>query len=494
MMCTLKRIGIILLMAWLANSPISAQIVLNELYINPAQDPTAPLYQSLVDCAQTNFGYEWVEIYNSSRCDTIDLGCYVLASYTSPTNFGSFTFPAGTIIDPLGHLVIGGPNVAGADIDLSAFCGTGNLCTAGNWSLNNGYGWLAIYQQDGAVSDAVYWTLNTGEPNARSAQPEYDGTPCAPGSTTCTFPASFKAADQMSAGLEINYAGRSPAADQTIYRTLDGTGNWQTGGAPTFGACNGPCAPSTDLLGVFDSVAPERCRGANGYISVLATGGTGPYEYIWNNDIRDPEIEELVEGQYNLTITDDEGCTFTIDSLLPNIGEPVVLSIDPSEATIFNGDQLPLQVISPNPLITFFWEPITGLSCGTCPNPRAEPRQTTLYTLQVVDLDGCEADTSILITVIKDENSSFVPTAFSPNGDGKNDFLFLRSPRLASVDFRIFDRWGQEMFVTTDQGIGWNGNNKAGTPAVQGVYVYYAVLQFANGKERTIKGNVTLLR
>lgn len=112
----------------------------------------------------------------------------------------------------------------------------------------------------------------------------------------------------------------------------------------------------------------------------------------------------------------------------------------------------------------------------------------------MVDLDGCEADTSILITVIKDENSSFVPTAFSPNGDGKNDFLFLRSPRLASVDFRIFDRWGQEMFVTTDQGIGWDGNNKAGTPAVQGVYVYYAVLQFANGKERTIKGNITLLR
>lgn len=298
----------------------------------------------------------------------------------------------------------------------------------------------------------------------------------------------------MSAGLEINYAGRFPAADLTIYRTLDGTGNWQTGGNPSLGACNGPCAPGTDLLSVFDSVAPERCRAMDGFLSVLTTGGTGPYEYIWNNDIRDPELENLVEGPYSLTITDDEGCKFIIDSLLPNIGEPVVLRIDPGEATIFNGDQLPLEVISPNPIVNYFWEPITGLSCGSCPNPRAEPRVTTVYTLQVEDVDGCIADTNIIITVIKDENSTFVPTAFSPNGDGDNDFLFVRSPRLVGLEFRVYDRWGQEMFFTTDQGIGWDGNNKNGKPANVGVYVYYGVLEFANGKERTIKGNVTLLR
>lgn len=494
MMNSFHRIRILVLMAVLSFGPAKAQIVLNELFINPAQDPTAPLYQSLVDCNNANFGYEWVEIYNSSRCDTIDLGCLVLASHTGANNFGSFTFPAGIVLNPLQHLVIGGPNVSGADIDLASFCGTGNLCTSGNWNMDNGYGWIALYEEDGTVADAVFWTLNAGEPNARSTQAAYDGNPCAPGSIECSFPANFKASDQMSAGLEINYAGRFPGAGETIFRTLDGTGNWQTGGTPSLGTCNGPCAPGTDLLVVFDSVATERCRAMDGYISVTTTGGSGPYEYIWNNDIRDPEIENLVEGQYSLTVTDDEGCKFVIDSLLPNIGEPVVVSIDPAEATIFNGDQLPLEVISPNPLISYFWDPITGLSCGSCPNPRAEPRQTTLYKLQVEDLDGCKGDTSILITVIKDENSTFVPTAFSPNADGENDFLFVRSPRLVSLEFRVFDRWGQEMFFTTDQGIGWDGNDKNGKPANVGVYVYYGVLQFANGKERTIKGNVTLLR
>lgn len=489
-----KRFMLLVLLAVLAAMPVSAQIVLNEVYINPPQDPAAPLYHSLVDCNNATFGYEWVEIYNSSRCDTIDLGCYVLASHTGAANFGSFTFPAGTILDPLSHIVVGGPGVGGADIDLSTFCGTGNLCTSGNWNLDNGYGWLAIYQADGTVSDAVFWTLNTGEPNARSSQAAYDGVPCAPTTTDCTFPNAFKAADQMSASLEINYAGRFPGPDQTIYRTQDGTGNWQTGGTPSMGACNGPCAPPTDLLGVFDSVAPERCRASDGFISVIASGGATPYQYIWNNDIRDPELEELAEGQYDLTITDDEGCTFIIDTFLPNVGEPVVVSIDPGEITIFNGDQIQLNVVSPNPLITYFWDPITGLSCGSCPNPRAEPRVTTTYTVQVQDLDGCRGDTSIVITVVKDENSLFVPTAFSPDGDGKNDVLFIRSPRVASMEFRIFDRWGQEVFFTSDQNIGWDGNDKNGKPANVGVYVYYAVVVFANEKERTIKGNITLLR
>ncbi|CAN5334752.1 hypothetical protein BH09BAC1_BH09BAC1_09910 [soil metagenome] len=481
-------------LALLAALPMSAQIKLNEVFINPAQDATNPLYQSLVDCANTNYGYEWVEIYNSSRCDTIDIGCYVLASNTGSANYGSFTFPANTILAPLQHLVVGGPNVSGVDIDLSTFCGTGSLCTSGNWSLDNGYGWIGIYQADGTVSDAVYWTLNTGEPNARTTQAAYDGVPCKPTITTCTFPNAFKAADQMSAGLEISYAGRFPGPGLSIYRTLDGTGNWQTGGAATVGACNGPCAPGTDLTLVFDSVAPERCRAMDGFLSVVPSGGMGPYQFIWNNDDRDPEIEKLKEGLYAITVTDYEGCTFLLDTLLPNIGEPVVVNIDPSQATIFNGDQIQLDVVSANILVTALWGPITGLSCGTCFNPRADPRVTTTYTLQVEDLDGCKGDTTITITVIKDENSAFVPTAFSPDGDGKNDILYLRSPRVKNLEFRIFDRWGQEMFYTTDQGIGWSGTDKNDKPANVGVYVYYAVLIFENGKTRTIKGNITLLK
>ncbi len=481
-------------LAVLAFLPVQAQIRLNEVFINPAQDATAPLYQSLVDCNNTNFGYEWVEIYNASRCDTVDIGCYVLASNTGAANIGSFTFPAGTILAPLEHLVIGGPNVAGVDIDLSTFCGSGNLCTSGNWALENGYGWIGLYLADGTVADAVYWTLNTGEPNARSTQAAYDGVPCTPTTANCTFPNAFKAADQMSAGLEINYASRFPGPGLTVFRTIDGTGNWQTAGTPTTGTCNGPCNPSTDLTVVFDTVAPERCRAADGFLSVAPAGGLGPYQYIWNNDDRDPEIEELVEGPYAITVTDAENCTFLLDTLLPNIGEPVVISIDPGEATIFNGDQIQLEAVSPNPIISYFWEPITGLSCGTCANPRADPRVTTTYTLQVEDLDGCLGDTTLTITVIKDENSSFVPTAFSPDGDGKNDILYIRSPRVTSLEFRIFDRWGQEMFVTTDQGIGWDGTDKNGKAVNVGVYVYYAVLTFANEKERTIKGNITLLK
>lgn len=90
--------------------------------------------------------------------------------------------------------------------------------------------------------------------------------------------------------------------------------------------------------------------------------------------------------------------------------------------------------------------------------------------------------------------SIFVPTAFSPNGDGENDVFYVRgNDCLAQMSIKIFDRWGELVFQTTNPGAGWNGvyNGKLEDSAV---FVYYLTATLTTGKSITSKGNVTLLR
>lgn len=86
------------------------------------------------------------------------------------------------------------------------------------------------------------------------------------------------------------------------------------------------------------------------------------------------------------------------------------------------------------------------------------------------------------------------PTAFSPNGDNRNDVLMMLGGKNAkSVSVQIWNRWGQLVFSSTDITKGWDGNYN-GSPAQTGVYAYFIKYVDANGDEKTSKGNITLLR
>lgn len=88
----------------------------------------------------------------------------------------------------------------------------------------------------------------------------------------------------------------------------------------------------------------------------------------------------------------------------------------------------------------------------------------------------------------------YFPTAFSPNGDGKNDVLAIKTEhRFANIMFEIFDRWGRLIFSTNQAGIGWDGTF-LGRDADLGVYYYYIKYTCDDGKNRIKKGDITLLR
>ena len=98
--------------------------------------------------------------------------------------------------------------------------------------------------------------------------------------------------------------------------------------------------------------------------------------------------------------------------------------------------------------------------------------------------------------VITDECNDgvvYLPTGFTPNNDGINDVLFIRSNFITDVYLTIYDRWGEKLFETNDVNKGWDGTFK-GKALDQGVYGYYMTFTCNNGEQFFKKGNITLIK
>jgi gliding motility-associated-like protein len=91
------------------------------------------------------------------------------------------------------------------------------------------------------------------------------------------------------------------------------------------------------------------------------------------------------------------------------------------------------------------------------------------------------------------EPDVFIPNAFTPNGDLNNDQLFIRGEFIESLEFEVYNRWGELVFETKDKTIGWDGNYK-NNPAIAGVYSYHLKLICFDGQDFFKKGNITLIR
>ena len=142
--------------------------------------------------------------------------------------------------------------------------------------------------------------------------------------------------------------------------------------------------------------------------------------------------------------------------------------------------------------VTYSWSPTLGLDSVTAPNPIATPLETTVYTCTISDGTGCVTTRQVIVTILHN-NDFFVPNIFSPNGDGRNDYLFLRGNNLYGVRFTIYDRWGEKVFETNNAAIGWDGtyNGKDLNP---GVYAYVVTINFNDGTSLSKTGSVTLIR
>ena len=117
---------------------------------------------------------------------------------------------------------------------------------------------------------------------------------------------------------------------------------------------------------------------------------------------------------------------------------------------------------------------------------------TKTVTLVVTNKTGC-TDKITMKVFIQEKTYIFVPTAFTPNGDGLNDVFKVVSNDIISLQMQVYNRWGEQIFVSNDQNQGWDGTFR-GVPVEDGVYLYLIQAQTNDLRWHYLSGNVTLVR
>ena len=267
--------------------------------------------------------------------------------------------------------------------------------------------------------------------------------------------------------------------------------------------------PEPIFVIVADPVEPL-CSGLQTVVTLdSVSGGSGP-PYSFSVDFGPPQFENsaipILAGAHTVTIFDGDGCSTEVEI---SVSEPLPVLVDLGpDTTIQLGDSLQLDpaIGSILPIDTLFWNPLTFLTCWGvpdsvfCDEPWVAPLETQMYELTVIDTNGCFGTDQIIVDIDKNRNV-FIPNAFSPNGDGVNDFFKIYTGvGVQRVNyFRIFDRWGEQVFqddsfLPGDFYIGgWDGRFK-GKQMDNGVFVYIAEVQFVDGIVLLYRGDVTLVR
>lgn len=221
-------------------------------------------------------------------------------------------------------------------------------------------------------------------------------------------------------------------------------------------------------------------------ITLQAAGGDS---FVWNTGetTSDINVNPMSTTTYWVIAiknicSDTTAFTVTVDQ------KPHVLVT--SDTTIIIGMTLPLYVSGAN---TYIWTPVDYLSCTSCNNPLTSPSETIEYCVEGINLSGCSDTVCMTVTVDKECGETYIPSAFSPNGDGNNDLLYVRGKCIKSMQFEIYNRWGEKVFESTDPTVAWDGTYR-GKSLDTGVFVYYLKAEYYNGVIVNKKGNVTLIR
>ena len=246
----------------------------------------------------------------------------------------------------------------------------------------------------------------------------------------------------------------------------------------------------------------ETCKGAcNGTIRAEVQGGTKPYSYAWSNGDSTAYILRLCPNQYTLRVTDAHGCSdsttkpvnIVLEEKLPEI------NVSADKQLLYIGQVGKLSATKhPVDTINYIWSPSVWLGDYQSAITTVTPDIPLAVTYKVVAVDkyGCQNSDTITITSVDwicGTPFIFVPTAFTPNNDGKNDVIQLNSGVISEFEFAIYDRWGEKIFETNNANEYWDGTYHGKLLEPQ-VFVYYLKGTCINDEKFEAKGNITLIR
>lgn len=239
-------------------------------------------------------------------------------------------------------------------------------------------------------------------------------------------------------------------------------------------------------------------------LDISGAEGTPPYQFSWqladgtSYSGQNPHVSPSHTTTYTVTLTDALGCTATAGGIITvregTFPEPLQAWCELCEVVAYHETSLHATNYGEN--YTYHWHPQQFLETPDQPATVVIPDTTMTYTVTVTDSFGCILSDTVTIRVQPVTCGLpfvFIPNSFTPNGDGVNDILYVRSDILENFQFVIYDRWGEKIFETRDQTVGWDGKHKQ-KDCQKGTYDYYFKGICKDGDELELKGNITLLR
>ena len=269
--------------------------------------------------------------------------------------------------------------------------------------------------------------------------------------------------------------------------------------------CKDTSEQIVNLSGFVLTVNPAILLCQEDTAQLFASGGNyflwQPSQYLSNPNISNPLAFPPTSTDYTVTIGNiigNDTCknylTTTVN-ILPFSYNTNSITVTSNTITLGESISVTLNGLIYNGTLTVL--PNTNVTAATNSVITITPTKTGEYTVYFTDQNGCRHTLKTIYVVVQtnvcNEGVVYLPTGFTPNNDGINDVLYIRSNFVTEVYLTIYDRWGEKLFETDDIKKGWDGTFK-GKLLDQGVYGYYMTFKCNNGEESFKKGNITLMR
>lgn len=202
-------------------------------------------------------------------------------------------------------------------------------------------------------------------------------------------------------------------------------------------------------------------------------------------------LSPLSTAVYSAVATSSNGCMYTAYTKLTVEDFKLAVFASPNPAIVNN--MIILQTSASLSYRVTAWRPASLFPGQSARFQQLLADTTTTITVVAQSESGCIDSASVTIAVDRLNDSLFIPTAFTPNGDGRNDLFRVLGGRFQKFDLRIYDRWGGLIFSAHDPVNGWDGNF-GGKPGLTGVYVYTLKAILQNGRMVDKRGSVLLIR
>lgn len=251
------------------------------------------------------------------------------------------------------------------------------------------------------------------------------------------------------------------------------------------------CPPSAQIS-ALSKICQNQCMRASQLSSQYATGYQWHFEGgspEYSSDSLPPEVCYADTGTYSITlIVSNPAGADTARQYITVTAGPSPVSV-PSSFIIKEGDELTLEPCAIGS--SYQWQAGTAIVENNDTLLTIQPDGSQTYRCTVATPNGCTSTCRYEVSV---QSGLLLPTGFSPNADGQNDVFRILNSNITLQRFAIYNRWGQVVYQSADLRTGWDGMYQ-GIPQPAEVYVWQADYTISKtGKQKTAKGNVTLVR